>query len=145
MITGTIAIHTNQLKARAGRTARRRSDTAFRHGVHLPDAAHKRIFSLLREGGPLPYPIENAVIYYSGATPAPMGCDRRRGPTTSGRMDVYAPELYDRGMAATIGKGERTPEVAEANPAEQGGLSLCGRRSRRAGGEERRFLRGHRF
>ena len=55
------------------------------------------------------------MIYYSGATPAPDGLPIGAcGPTTSGRMDVYAPELYDRGMAATIGKGERTPEVAEA-------------------------------
>ena len=115
MITGTIAIHTNQLKARAGEL--HAGDRILLSGTVYTsrDAAHKRLFSLLREGGPLPYPIENAVIYYSGATPAPDGLPIGAcGPTTSGRMDVYAPELYDRGMAATIGKGERTPEVAEA-------------------------------
>lgn len=115
MITGTIAIHTAELKARAEEL--HAGDRVVLSGTVYTsrDAAHKRIFSLLREGGPLPYPIENAVIYYSGATPAPDGLPIGAcGPTTSGRMDVYAPELYDRGMAATIGKGERTPEVVEA-------------------------------
>ncbi len=89
------------------------------------DAAHKRIFQLLREGKPLPYPLENAVIYYSGATPAPEGLPIGScGPTTSGRMDVYAPELYDRGVAATIGKGGRTPAVEEAIR-RNGAVYLC--------------------
>lgn len=79
------------------------------------DAAHKRIFALLEGGSELPYPIKDAVIYYSGSTPAPDtmpigSC----GPTTSGRMDVYAPRMYDLGLSATIGKGERTSEVVEA-------------------------------
>lgn len=89
------------------------------------DAAHKRIFQLLREGKNLPYPLENAVIYYSGATPAPEGLPIGScGPTTSGRMDVYAPELYDRGVAATIGKGGRTPAVEEAIR-RNGAVYLC--------------------
>ena len=29
-------------------------------------------------------------------------------------MDSYAPTLYDMGMTATIGKGERSDEVCEA-------------------------------
>lgn len=79
------------------------------------DAAHKRIFALLEGGGKLPYPLDNAVIYYSGSTPAPKGLPIGScGPTTSGRMDVYAPRLYDLGVAATIGKGGRSPEVADA-------------------------------
>ena len=36
------------------------------------------------------------------------------GPTTSGRMDPYAPRLLDLGLAAMIGKGERSPAVEEA-------------------------------
>lgn len=79
------------------------------------DAAHKRIAALLDEGGTLPFPLEGAVIYYAGPTPAPPGkpigsC----GPTTSGRMDPYAPRLLDLGLAAMIGKGERSDAVREA-------------------------------
>ena len=79
------------------------------------DAAHKRFFSLLDEGKQLPFEISNAVIYYAGPTPAPDGrpigsC----GPTTSGRMDKFAPRLLDLGLSAMIGKGERNQEVREA-------------------------------
>ena len=89
------------------------------------DAAHKRIFGLLKDGKALPYPLDGAVIYYSGATPAPDGLPIGScGPTTSGRMDVYAPELYDRGVAATIGKGERTTAVEEAIR-RNGAVYLC--------------------
>ena len=79
------------------------------------DAAHKRMLSLLREGKPLPFPLEGAVIYYAGPTRAPEGLPIGScGPTTSSRMDVYAPELLDRGLACMIGKGGRSPEVVEA-------------------------------
>lgn len=79
------------------------------------DAAHKRIAALLDEGKELPFPIDGAVIYYAGPTPAPPGkpigsC----GPTTSGRMDPYAPRLLDLGLAAMIGKGERAKSVQDA-------------------------------
>ena len=79
------------------------------------DAAHKRIKALIDEGKPLPYEIRGAVIYYAGPTPAPAdkpigSC----GPTTSGRMDKFAPELLDLGLCAMIGKGERSREVREA-------------------------------
>lgn len=79
------------------------------------DAAHKRIAALLDAGQALPFPLEDAVIYYAGPTPAPPGkpigsC----GPTTSGRMDPYAPRLLDLGLAAMIGKGERSQAVREA-------------------------------
>lgn len=57
----------------------------------------------------------DAVIYYTGATPAPKGLPIGScGPTTSSRMDLYAPRLYDLGVAATIGKGNRSAEVEEA-------------------------------
>lgn len=79
------------------------------------DAAHKRINALLGEGDDLPYPLKDAAIYYAGATPAPEGLPIGAcGPTTSGRMDVYAPRFYDEGVCVTIGKGERSPEVVEA-------------------------------
>lgn len=79
------------------------------------DAAHKRIFSLLENKEPLPFNLQHAVIYYSGSTPAKPGMPIGScGPTTSGRMDVYTPRLYDLGVCATIGKGERSPDVLEA-------------------------------
>ena len=79
------------------------------------DAAHKRIFELLKNNKPLPFSIRNSVIYYAGPTPTPEGkiigsC----GPTTSSRMDSFTPHLLDLGLCATIGKGKRNPEVIEA-------------------------------
>ena len=78
------------------------------------DAAHKRIFAAIATGEPLPYPIEGAFIYYAGPTPAKGGAVGSCGPTTSSRMDVYAPKLYGMGLAATIGKGDRSDAVVEA-------------------------------
>ncbi|MBR7071674.1 MAG: fumarate hydratase C-terminal domain-containing protein [Clostridia bacterium] len=76
------------------------------------DAAHQRIFERMENDQPLPYPIQDAVIYYAGPTPTPDGrpigsC----GPTTSSRMDPYTPKLHDLGLMATIGKGARSKEV----------------------------------
>lgn len=79
------------------------------------DAAHKRIFELMSNGEKLPFEISDAVIYYAGPTPTPKNAVIGScGPTTSGRMDSYTPTLLDMGLAATIGKGERSPEVEEA-------------------------------
>ena len=79
------------------------------------DAAHKRFMQLIDKGEKLPFDIENAVIYYAGPTPAPEGRSIGScGPTTSGRMDRFAPRLLDMGLAAMIGKGERSKEVREA-------------------------------
>lgn len=89
------------------------------------DAVHKRLAALLDAGEALPYPLADAVIYYAGATPAPDDLPIGAcGPTTSGRMDPYAPRLYDLGVVATIGKGERSPEVVDAI-ARNGGVYLC--------------------
>ncbi len=79
------------------------------------DAAHKRIFQLLDQGGALPYALKGAVIYYAGPTPAQQGMAVGScGPTTSGRMDPYAPRLLDLGLTAMIGKGERSQAVIDA-------------------------------
>ncbi len=79
------------------------------------DAAHKRIIQLINNGEPLPFELKGAAIYYAGPTAAKDGmvigsC----GPTTSGRMDVYAPTLLNMGLSAMIGKGERSREVVDA-------------------------------
>ena len=79
------------------------------------DAAHKRINSLLDEGSELPFDLKDAIIYYAGPTPAPQdkpigSC----GPTTSSRMDKFAPRFLDLGLCAMIGKGERNQAVKDA-------------------------------
>lgn len=79
------------------------------------DAAHKRIFALLDAGEQLPFPLEGAVIYYAGPTPAPAGfAVGSCGPTTSSRMDKFTPRLLENGLRGMIGKGERSAEVVEA-------------------------------
>lgn len=79
------------------------------------DAAHKRFFSLLDNGKPLPFDIHDAVIYYAGPTPTPVGMAIGScGPTTSGRMDPYAPRLLDMGLGAMVGKGGRSAAVCDA-------------------------------
>ena len=79
------------------------------------DAAHKRIFQLIDENKTLPFDLQGAVVYYAGPTGAkhnmPIGSC---GPTTSGRMDVFAPRLLDMGLLAMIGNGERSQAVKDA-------------------------------
>lgn len=79
------------------------------------DAAHKEITRLLDENAALPFDLKDAVIYYAGPTPGHDGSAVGScGPTTSSRMDGFAPRLYRLGLAATIGKGERSEEVVNA-------------------------------
>ncbi|MBE5948685.1 MAG: Fe-S-containing hydro-lyase [Lachnospiraceae bacterium] len=79
------------------------------------DAAHKRMYEALERGEPLPISMENTVIYYMGPSPArdgrPIGS---AGPTTSSRMDKYAPALLDLGLRGMIGKGKRNAAVVDA-------------------------------
>ncbi len=79
------------------------------------DAAHKRITEALDQGETLPYDLNGAVIYYAGPTPAPENLAIGScGPTTSSRMDVFAPRFLDEGLVAMIGKGERNAQVCDA-------------------------------
>ena len=79
------------------------------------DAAHKRIFELIEKNEALPFDIDGACIYYAGPTPAPENLPIGScGPTTSGRMDSFAPGLLDMGLAAMIGKGGRKKAVCDA-------------------------------
>ena len=92
-------------------------DTVLLSGVVYTarDAAHARMMELLDKGEPLPFPMEGAAIYYVGPTPAKPGqVIGSAGPTTSGRMDAYAPTLMRAGARGMIGKGARLPEVVEA-------------------------------
>lgn len=79
------------------------------------DSAHKRLVELIEQGKDLPIEIDGQVIYYVGPTPPKPGqVIGSAGPTTSGRMDRYAPILMERGLRGTIGKGFRSPEVKDA-------------------------------
>lgn len=79
------------------------------------DAAHKKLMELLDAGKELPFDLKGASIYYVGPSPAPPGRPiGSAGPTTSGRMDAYAPRLHSLGLKATIGKGKRTEAVRQA-------------------------------
>ena len=79
------------------------------------DAAHKRIVQIMEQGGQLPFDLDGAVIYYAGPTPAPDGLAIGScGPTTSSRMDSFAPTLLDNGLVAMIGKGQRSDEACAA-------------------------------
>lgn len=79
------------------------------------DAAHKRLVDLLDKGEQLPIDVKDTIIYYVGPTPAkpghPIGS---AGPTTSYRMDPYAPRLLDIGLKGMIGKGLRSKEVVDS-------------------------------
>ncbi|MCL6571892.1 MAG: Fe-S-containing hydro-lyase [Bacillus sp. (in: Bacteria)] len=79
------------------------------------DAAHKNMVDALKENKQLPFDVEGQIIYFAGPTPAKPGrvigsC----GPTTSGRMDAYSPELMEQGLKGMIGKGPRSKAVIES-------------------------------
>lgn len=79
------------------------------------DAAHKRMVEALDRGQPLPFDIRGATVYYMGPTPARPGrVIGSAGPTTSGRMDAYAPRLMAEGLKGMIGKGLRSQAVKDA-------------------------------
>ena len=79
------------------------------------DAAHKRLFELAEKGEKLPVDIKGETIYYVGPAPAKPGyAVGPAGPTSSYRMDKYAPKLLDMGLKGMVGKGRRNDEVKEA-------------------------------
>ena len=79
------------------------------------DAAHTRLVSLIEKERPLPFPLEDQIIYYTAPTPAkpgrPLGSC---GPTTSVRMDRCTPHLLSMGLRGMIGKGQRSRAIREA-------------------------------
>ncbi|MCL4496488.1 MAG: Fe-S-containing hydro-lyase [Deltaproteobacteria bacterium] len=79
------------------------------------DQAHFRLIKLIEENKPLPFDIQGQIIYYVGPTPEKPGeVIGAAGPTTSYRMDKYAPALMKLGLKGMIGKGKRSNEVKEA-------------------------------
>lgn len=92
-------------------------DTVIVSGVIYTarDAAHKRLVDMLARGEKLPMDIQGQIIYYVGPSPARPGrVIGAAGPTTSYRMDSYAPTLIELGLKAMIGKGKRSAEVIAA-------------------------------
>lgn len=102
-------------------------DTVYLTGRILTarDAAHRRIMRLIDEGRPLPFALPGSIVYYAGPCPAPEGLPIGScGPTTSSRMDGYAPRLVALGQKVMIGKGQRSQAVLDAIAA-HGGLYLA--------------------
>ncbi len=108
-------LNTAELKSRTQEL--RAGDRVLLSGVVYTsrDAAHKRLVKLVEDGEALPFELDGACIYYAGPTPAPKDLPIGScGPTTSGRMDPFAPLLMDNGLSAMIGKGERNAAVCNA-------------------------------
>ncbi|MDD3365605.1 MAG: Fe-S-containing hydro-lyase [Syntrophomonas sp.] len=79
------------------------------------DAAHKKMVQSIHAGEDLPFELQGQLIYYAGPCPAPPGkVIGSVGPTTSGRMDAYAPLFIERGLKGMIGKGPRDKGVIES-------------------------------
>lgn len=79
------------------------------------DAAHAHLYAMIQDGEPLPFEIEGSGIYYAGPCPdMPGRVINSCGPTTSSRMNAYAPTLYDMGLAFVIGKGPVSQDVRDA-------------------------------
>jgi fumarate hydratase subunit beta len=92
-------------------------DKVLIHGIIYTgrDAAHKRLVELVKKNEKLPFDLTGQIIYYVGPTPPKPGqAIGSAGPTTSYRMDPYAPILMAKGLKGMIGKGSRGQEVIDA-------------------------------
>lgn len=96
----------------------RAGDTVMLSGVIYTsrDKAHKRMIETLDKEESLPVDWQGQLIYYAGPTPAKPGqAIGSIGPTTSSRMDAFAPRLMDEaGLKGMLGKGPRSQEVIDA-------------------------------
>ena len=103
-------LKTEELKEMAPRL--RAGDTVSLTGIVYTarDAAHKKIVAAMDAGEKLPFDLDGAAIYYAG----PGQVIGSVGPTTSGRMDPFAPRLLDAGLSCMIGKGVRNQNVQDA-------------------------------
>ncbi len=89
------------------------------------DAAHKKLTDMIICKEELPFDLIGATIYYAGPTPTPSNLPIGScGPTTSTRMDPYAPLLLNEGVVCMIGKGPRCQEVVDAIK-RNGAIYLC--------------------
>ena len=78
------------------------------------DAAHKRLLELTKLKAELPVDFKDSLIYYAGPTPTkPNAIVGSIGPTTSARMDKFAPLMKELGILGVIGKGPRSNECTK--------------------------------
>ncbi len=78
------------------------------------DAAHMRVSNMIDDGKEIPISYLGQWIYYAGPTPTKPGhAVGSIGPTTSSRMDAFAPLMKRLGVVATIGKGPRSQECSK--------------------------------
>lgn len=106
----------------------RAGDSVLLTGTMLTgrDAAHKRLYELIQNGEKLPVDIKGELIYYVGPAPAKPGyAVGPAGPTSSYRMDKYAPSLMDLGLRGMIGKGARSQEVIDSIVRNKGVYLAC--------------------
>lgn len=106
----------------------RAGDSVLLSGTMLTgrDAAHKRLYELILQGKELPVDIKGELIYYVGPAPAKPGyAVGPAGPTSSYRMDKYAPALMDLGLKGMIGKGARSQEVIDSIIRNKGVYFAC--------------------
>lgn len=106
----------------------RAGDSVLLSGTMLTgrDAAHKRLYELIQNGEELPVDIKGELIYYVGPAPAKPGyAVGPAGPTSSYRMDKYAPSLMDLGLRGMIGKGARSQEVIDSIVRNKGVYFAC--------------------
>jgi len=81
----------------------------------LRDLKEKDSFKEFKENLKLPINLKGAIIFYAGPADTPPGkVIGAIGPTTSYRMDPFAPLFYLLGVKATIGKGKRSELVKES-------------------------------
>jgi fumarate hydratase subunit beta len=108
-------VETNNINEWAGKL--KKGDRVYLSGTIFTarDAAHKKIAELINSNKTLPFELTNAIIYYAGPTPAKNGLALGSiGPTTSSRMDKFAPLLMENGLKAMVGKGGRSTEVVSS-------------------------------
>jgi len=78
------------------------------------DQAHLKISRAIKKGEKSPVSLKGQVIYYAGPTPSGKRQIGSCGPTTSGRMDSFTPEVLGAGVRGLIGKGRRSEKVRQA-------------------------------
>ena len=90
------------------------------------DLAHIRLMELLESNKPMPFDFKGNIVFYAGPSPAPHGMvSGSIGPTTAGRMDLYAPVLIEHGLKAMLGKGLRSESTKQAIK-NHGGIYFAG-------------------
>lgn len=105
----------------------KKGDKVYLNGVIYTarDQAHKRLVDDIKGAKKLEFDMKGSFLYYTGPTPEKLGKPiGSAGPTTSSRMDMFTPFLFDCGVKAVIGKGKRSPEVVDAI-VKNGGVYFC--------------------